>query len=71
MFQRLKENIGKGAMQRISSSNLIYLSSIAGKLAICMGIKMKMNEKKRVIISRIIICIIVLAMVVPLILSVI
>jgi|GEM_PF-197409 len=40
MFQRLKENIGKGAMQRIASFNHTYFSSIASKLAICMGIKM-------------------------------
>jgi len=29
----------KGAMQRIDSFNLTYLSSIAGMFAICMGLK--------------------------------
>jgi len=40
-FIRLKENIGKGAMQRTASFNHTYFSSIAVKLAICMG----RNEK--------------------------
>jgi len=36
----LKENIEKGAMQRIASFNYTYHSSIASRLAICMGINL-------------------------------